>query len=1024
MLKQFYSDVLPSQGEYCLFFGETKRHLWFDSLDSLVAGTLAQGDTKDVYFATASFDDAKTRKSENVLFKRAICLDVDAGPEKWLKHGDKVYPTQRDALAAVVQWCKTNALSPTYIISSGAGLHVYFALDEDTPVAEWQPVALALKAKALADGLRNDAMVVGNPVLVLRPVGTTHKSGAEVAVIYSCQKRYSIAALASQFHAAPVRKRERSINADLLENAYVGPPRSVVKIIKQCGAMRYVADVRGDVPEPYWRAMLGLVKFTVEGDEGAHLLSQGHPDYDYDDTQDKLDRWKAGPTTCGTFEAENPQACAGCAYRGNLKSPILLGSMTDVEVKASPEAQQVIEERIEAVEAAAVAGPTSDSMADDGDEDGPRQAPWTDNLPDDTLVDRAGRLCMWKQVKVDNDDGTTSFARTLVAFSTVPYWFTQWADAETTGDEAVLDMMIYKAAQNRTTTYRMPMTTVAKRDTLMTLLARYSILPMNSEAKALHEDYVRACMERIRRTGLRPKITDRLGTDFGQDKRMFVSHGNLVVKQDGSIDTGIVADRLTRTANGYVVDLPETDTGVWAAKTWEAEMTAKAKRHVEFLHKHYALPGQAPFRLAIALSWASPLMAFTQGGLRPGGELDAGGFTVSLYSTGSGRGKSHAQFNAALAFGDPNKLVQQRDTASATAIARMHAVACAGTLPVFMDEMGDAKPEDTASMVRMVANGASRERMDKEFKINGGSRNSLVNLMSTNKSARELIAIVRTDSPAEQVRILEINCEDVPDAQGDGSYVTDRNAVQDCRGAVGLILHGAMVRLGYDAVNKLVLECVEKARIMVGEDQEGRFLWRAFGACLAMRRMLRAAGITLFDVDDLASEFKKWYRAGYQFAADNTMPTDGPTLVNLMLSSMTGKTLYTEHLGSRDNKVNVPLNERIPDYVVARSVLSERVIYVSVEAVREWARERKTSYGRILQIGRDSGVFEPVEPGSEEMNHRVNLYAGTKLSQGSRLNCLRVRTTLLGDAEVALGNVTPLRSESGTRQTPRASASA
>ena len=341
-----YASVLPEQGVYALFEGNTKRHVWCDSLAELSRQTAARHDQADLYFATASFKDGSERTIANALYRRAFCFDIDAGPAKVAKHGAKVYATQREALAALLHWCQGTDLVPAWIISSGAGLHVYFLLDTDTPIAEWLPVAIALKAKAQAAGLKIDPGPAANAALVLRPVGSLHNNGNRVEVIKHIPRAVyglgSIAAKAvalmpagpptfSAMSGSPTPARRvaalRPMNAEILGGDFSDrPPASFAKIVAGCAAVALAAKDNGaGVAEPMWRAALGIVKFCADPDKTAHQVSKGHADYDPVETQAKLDGYAAGPTTCAHFGDHAPEACAGCEHRGKIKSPIVLG---------------------------------------------------------------------------------------------------------------------------------------------------------------------------------------------------------------------------------------------------------------------------------------------------------------------------------------------------------------------------------------------------------------------------------------------------------------------------------------------------------------------------------------------------------------------------------------------------------------------------------------------------------------------------------------------------------------------------
>ena len=75
--------------------------------------------------------------------------------------------------------------------------------------------------------------------------------------------------------------------------------------------------------------MLGVVKYTTEGVALGLEWSKGDPRYHENKTQQKIDRWTAGPTLCGTFRASSDSKCQGCKQK--CKSPIRLGWSEDLK---------------------------------------------------------------------------------------------------------------------------------------------------------------------------------------------------------------------------------------------------------------------------------------------------------------------------------------------------------------------------------------------------------------------------------------------------------------------------------------------------------------------------------------------------------------------------------------------------------------------------------------------------------------------------------------------------------------------
>ena len=103
------------------------------------------------------------------------------------------------------------------------------------------------------------------------------------------------------------------------------PPSSAIQIAIICGQIARMRDLKGAVSEPEWRNAIGVIKHCKEGDDLAHEWSEGDYRYDYDQTQEKIDGWSTGPTTCETFELTASHICKGCKLKGKYTSPVELG---------------------------------------------------------------------------------------------------------------------------------------------------------------------------------------------------------------------------------------------------------------------------------------------------------------------------------------------------------------------------------------------------------------------------------------------------------------------------------------------------------------------------------------------------------------------------------------------------------------------------------------------------------------------------------------------------------------------------
>jgi DNA primase len=173
----FLKEALPESGSYCVFASNTsadrRSQQFFDSVDDVV--DVAQDlDTKgyDVYFALASFKEAKSRKVDNVQHLKSFFLDLDCGPSK-------DFVSQTEALAQLKMFCKQLQLPRPLLINSGRGIHVYWVLSEAVPLDDWLPVALRLKQLCAENNFLADPAVTADAARVLR-IPRTHNYKPEI----------------------------------------------------------------------------------------------------------------------------------------------------------------------------------------------------------------------------------------------------------------------------------------------------------------------------------------------------------------------------------------------------------------------------------------------------------------------------------------------------------------------------------------------------------------------------------------------------------------------------------------------------------------------------------------------------------------------------------------------------------------------------------------------------------------------------------------------------------------------------
>ena len=302
----------------------------------------------NVYFAPAIFDPAKVEAKRQEINPRtqhhysgreqstahalpALWLDLDCGE-------GKDYPDQLQAAQAFHGWLQTTGVAaPSFIVSSGYGLHVYWKLDRPVPHDQWLPVAKHLKQACRVHDLKTDPARTSDAASLLRPPGThNYKRQGPMPVTVLVDNGTAINL--QQFRASlpmvgPLGAVPASTPSGEWDVSVKHPPGDANKIADKCQQMGQMRFHKGALPEPQWRAGLSILWRCEDGDILIHDWSSGDERYDPDQTRDKA-AGTLGPATCRHFAELNPEGCAGCPHAGTIASPISLAyaeSMPEVE---------------------------------------------------------------------------------------------------------------------------------------------------------------------------------------------------------------------------------------------------------------------------------------------------------------------------------------------------------------------------------------------------------------------------------------------------------------------------------------------------------------------------------------------------------------------------------------------------------------------------------------------------------------------------------------------------------------------
>ncbi len=328
--KKFLERVLGDGYYSVLGLGDKKVQSFHATIDDVIdKANQLDAEGINAYFGLATFETSNDRKVTNVKSLSSFYLDLDCGV-------GKEYTNQNEAFHDLKRFTKETGLPRPMLINSGYGIHVYWVLRERVSYAEWLPVAQALKDMCIRHNLSADNGVTADAARVLRVPGThNHKRGTQKPVMFFGTGEFRDVEfdefsrlIGAEGVNVPTKvdNEESAFKKAMIENSENSFRVILNKTIKGegCEQLKNIMENQQDISEPLWRAGLSIAKFCNDADKAVHKMSERHPEYSENLTEEKVGPIKA-PYYCTTFEAENPEPCLACSHRGKINSPIVLG---------------------------------------------------------------------------------------------------------------------------------------------------------------------------------------------------------------------------------------------------------------------------------------------------------------------------------------------------------------------------------------------------------------------------------------------------------------------------------------------------------------------------------------------------------------------------------------------------------------------------------------------------------------------------------------------------------------------------
>lgn len=894
----FLSKILPKTGVYVLaeFRNGLKSapiHHFYSSVEEL-ATAAERFDTNNVnvFHACATYKTNASRKQDNAGWMRSVWLDIDC-----MKANDaKSYSTRKEAVAELLKMCASLGLPAPMIVKSGMGLHVYWVLDKDLTKDEWQRITSAFSNALNSVNFKHDPSRTKDAASVLRPVGTHwRKDGVKPVELIHDAPEYSMNIFDHILEkygtpVVPAAATMFGVSDDLGVVDY--PPSSAFNIIKFCGAVREVAEAKGAVQEPLWRAMIGVVKHCTEGEDLCHDWSTGDPRYSYDETQVKIDGWTAGPTTCAQFSSLSTQ-CAGCKYNGKVKSPIQLG----IE---DPEEEQVVEVQQPTSPLALLAEPEAAPVKEI---ELPRGYRWDGR-----------RLCALRE----DEDGVMQ----SVQFATQLFVITM----RLCDEHGVMKMrgsrQVYPGVWRQ---FEFETSIIAQKVLLSAALAGQEVFTVGKSGQALIQQYVVDSCERLMATRTEKNIYGSLGwQDMGEK---FVL-GSVAITKDGEQEADVAPAVTAIISEAGVTARPGTIKGT--VESW-----------VEGVDQLYNYEGAEAAQFMILAGFASPLIAM----------MNLNGWNgIPIGVSGkSGRGKTRVANVACSIYGPPDTLQKEANAQGVTANSRIETLGRVRNLPYVFDEITNIGNNELADLLYAMSSGQNKLRLRPDGSPTAGSllRWNMITFITCQEPIDEvLLGVKHNVHEATSLRCFGINVDQDPG----WTFVNDSQRVEDLVNNN----YGAVGRLYLTILAKRFKEIAEKASVTVNKyapehmEQNERFYRRLIATVMFAGQLAKSLNLIRFDLERIQQWAEDQVLVMRARRGDVTYSVED--YFGAYLGSIYNATIVTATIGDGRKETESPINP-INGTPVARRVTDKanpRFI-VSRKSLTDWCTQNKVDSGWFIK---------------------------------------------------------------------------
>lgn len=895
MRKQFYEKVLPSQGIYCVAgidkSGFTKHHFanTLDEVESNIVSVQERG--HNVFVALSSFSQ-ESRKGDAALFCKSFFIDLDVGD------GDKKYSTKDEALADLDSFVETVGLPPPVRVDSGNGVHAYWILDRDVPVAEWKLYATKFKNKCL-EHLKIDPAVTADVSRILRCPETLHLKGEpkptkfldtdfqewDYDLFAEFLGKEESVGLQSILAAVP-KGLDEDTKSILKHDNYAKSFRDIAEKSLDgggCAQIRHILINAATLEEPLWYAGLSIARHCDDWEEAVHLMSEDHPDYSHENTIKKANQTYGKPQGCAAFEKLNPGGCDGCPLKGRITNPLYFGR----SLKESPTAEITEEDavRIEANPEEVPIFPPFLKPYVRGVNGGVYYLPPAKGEEEE---DAGGPICLSV-----ND---------LFPIKRM------WSNVD--GECMV---MRHAMKHDPVREFLLPMSNVYAMDLFKKALANHSVAFLPNHTVHLQNYMIK--WNAYLQNRMKAEIM-RTQMGWTEERDAFVI-GLSEITESGEIRPA-AASPLVRNISKLLKPQGSYD-------DWKASARKLNQAGYE-LHAFGLLCG-----------FGSPLMSLTP----------TSGVSVSFYSTESGTGKTGAMYAGLSIWGDPKELSVVEGNATDNAfVGRLLNLK---NIMYGIDEATNADNEVIAKLSHRISQGKAKIRMQASINAERDLEMtaSLICTITTNKSLYEKLKELKASPDGEVARVVEFQFNrPVGMTREIGTSVFDPFRYN--YGFAGEDFIKYYYKLGENSVRKIIRRWQDRFKEDFGDDPSYRFYESLVASCFAGGEIACDAEIIDLNLDrvyvKVLAELRRVREKSVKMSPED---------YKMLLGDFCNENL-SEFLIFHEDRV---VNDYAPRKLVGRIEMDDDMVFVSRLPFDKFLKSKEVSVNKFVEVMEKEGIL-------------------------------------------------------------------